>query len=467
MKVERSHSRESTTKPKTGAKIDRRYFVASDYGRIRVYTRRHINGCRLTDPDDNSCRCPKWLYSVKLDPMQQAAGTATFHDACSRAREMLHGFDPFIQKAQAAMGVAPAKTQDGMELAAAIDRWIAGLQSRGVSKSYRDSAAACFRRRAENPHAHRTGHRPNTSLLDYLDQQKRSVTRVDEITTPILDDWQLVWTLNDATAKHWRTNVKSFFRWAYNRNWTKRVPLFSERRKLKSGNRCGSFSDEQYRRLLAALPFYRARRGGSLPENYAERLGAFLDLGREGGMAVADIVKFRPATEITAQNVLAYQRQKNGQWAQVALLPEVAARLRSIPPESLSDPDHPMRFTDSDDLRATKVWRERFQKLCAFAGIREITTEVGRKKKPGPHMLRDTAAMSLLENGASLENVSRMLGHSSTAQTEKSYLSWTKQRVDFCVEDQRRALARRVELARGAARVEVAAGDTRPTTTVH
>src|SRR5204862_192025 len=43
-----------------------------------------------------------------------------------------------------------------------------------------------------------------------------------------------------------------------------------------------------------------------------------------------------------------------------------------------------------------------------------------------PHCLRDTFAVSLLEKGVPLEEVSKLLGHESIKTTEKSYAKWVQ-----------------------------------------
>jgi integrase len=46
------------------------------------------------------------------------------------------------------------------------------------------------------------------------------------------------------------------------------------------------------------------------------------------------------------------------------------------------------------------------------------------------HRFRDTFAVALLEKGATIENVSRLLGHTSIKITERHYSPWVKSRQD-------------------------------------
>jgi integrase/recombinase XerD len=47
-----------------------------------------------------------------------------------------------------------------------------------------------------------------------------------------------------------------------------------------------------------------------------------------------------------------------------------------------------------------------------------------------PHQLRDTFAVSFLDKGMPLEEVSKMLGHESIKTTERYYAKWVKSRQD-------------------------------------
>lgn len=421
-----------------------RALYASIHGTVRVYTRRHINGCPLVGQDFNHCSCPKWIYFKAREgkAVQKSAGTPSFTEACEEAQRILKGFDPEIARARAS--IAPAAR---ITVEAAVDQFLQGVRSRNVSLSYlANLSSVLLRRRA---HANRKS-KPdkNTSLIDFLDRlSPHRAFPVHEITIELADDWAATWGGNDLSSRCWRSQARAFFRWAQDRGYLQRVP-FGGRRKIKRGNRCGYFTDEQYAAILATLPFYRWSSGPAIPDNYAARLGAFCDLGRWGGLAICDIVKFRPAESMRPDsNVITYRRKKAETVAQISLPPDVAMRLRSIPPEAGSLPEQPFAFAGIGAEACAKRWLDRFQKLCEKAGIKEITTEVGRVRKPHPHMLRDTCAISAIEDGLSSDDIARMLGHTTTQMTERSYMLWTAKRDSACIENQRRRLLARVEVA--------------------
>ena len=82
---------------------------------------------------------------------------------------------------------------------------------------------------------------------------------------------------------------------------------------------------------------------------------------------------------------------------------------------------------------AIEVWRN-MQRIGKRCGIKDCR----------PHRLRDTFAVKLLMAGTPIEEVSRLLGHSSVKITEKYYAKWDKARQDL--------LARRFFDSRAAAK---------------
>lgn len=68
----------------------------------------------------------------------------------------------------------------------------------------------------------------------------------------------------------------------------------------------------------------------------------------------------------------------------------------------------------------TGFWRARIAKVFKLAKL----------DNAHPHRFRDTFAVSLLEAGASLENVRILLCHQSIRVTQKHYNPWVKSRQD-------------------------------------
>ena len=422
------------------ARLSQKTEFHSVYGTVIVYARRHINGCKFRDPNNCSCGCPKWIYAKPRGgrAVQKAAGTPSFTEACEHAHKILKGFDPEIA---AARKVNEPKL--GITIEDAITAYEASLRRRELSEKYVDNCLQPLQRR--DAREYKNGRALNVSLLDYLDRAnlaaREPVTRMEQLNSDHLDAWAATWKTNDASSHLWRSATGTFMRWGRLHDHLIREPEFREPQRVRAGNRCGFFSNEQYAKLRQALPFYRMK-DRPMPANYAARLGAFMDAGRWAGMAIIDIVFFSPRLSLGDNDVLTYRRRKSGVVASVLLAPEVAARLRSIPAEEGSDPERPFRFSGSEAVNA-QLWRARFKALCAFAGVTEIETENGRKVEPHPHALRDTCAIDSILRGVSLENVAKLLGHATTQMTQRSYLLWIKQRIDYSIEDQRRALERR------------------------
>jgi len=417
----------------------------SIYGTVRVYIRRHLDGCDLSDPNDTHCNCPKWLYSKARGgrAVQKAAGTPSFTEACGQAQRLLKGFDPEIAKAREI-----TEPKLGITIQAALQAYKTALERRSLTPKYISNCLSPIQRRKASEYT--CGRAKNKSLLDWLDginaPAREPVVRMEQLVSNYLDEWSASWKTNDSSTHLWRGKVTMFLKWCRKHDHLDKVPEFREPHRVRSIDRCGYFSDEQIAKLRAAIPFFRLGGGRPMPQNFAARMSAFLDAGREGGMAICDIVNFSPRLSLSAADVLVYRRHKTDQWATVLLEPAAAKRLRQIPPEEGSDPDRPFRFPGTDEEVNRERWRSRLASLCRFAGVTEIEGESG-KHKPHPHALRDSLAISAITNGVSLENVAKMLGHANTQMVQKSYLPWIKRRLDHCIADQRLGLLRRAQAA--------------------
>jgi integrase len=293
----------------------------------------------------------------------------------------------------------------------------------------------------------------NGHLFNWLDKYNAGrpaesrLVYISDFSPSHITAWRASWKFgSDLTAAQRWTMVKGFFTFCAAQDWIADSPARKlKRMSVAEGNRTAIFSDEQYQAILDAVSLYD-------PENvpaatrkaWQQRLTTFVELLRWSGMALIDAVQFRPET-VDAEGVLRYRRQKTGKLARLPLAAHVVALLRDIPLERDSlGAVMPFRTKNTAIASDCRKMQHRLQALFALAGIKEVRTEQGRIRKPHPHMLRDTFAVSALQHGASIHTVAKMLGHSKTATTEKSYLPWVKELEQAQIADARKALAHAV-----------------------
>jgi len=143
---------------------------------------------------------------------------------------------------------------------------------------------------------------------------------------------------------------------------------------------------------------------------------------RHSGLAIRDAVTLetgeiqrdvrKKLTRVTTA------RQKTGTHVSVPLPPEVAAEILG-----LLNGNRYVFWTGSGlETSAVTNWQHDLRTL--------FRATFGRDTQFTPHCLRDTAAVGWLSAGVPLEEVSKLLGHSSIKTTEKSYAPWVRERQD-------------------------------------
>ncbi len=111
-------------------------------------------------------------------------------------------------------------------------------------------------------------------------------------------------------------------------------------------------------------------------------------------------------------------RAKTGVDVSVPIPPDVAEELLKV---ANGNPRYVFWQTGNGQLEtAVKAWHRDLRALFNAAGMPE----------GHPHQLRDTAAVEWLKAGIPIEEVSRLLGHSSIKTTQKHYNPWVRGRQD-------------------------------------
>ena len=136
---------------------------------------------------------------------------------------------------------------------------------------------------------------------------------------------------------------------------------------------------------------------------------------RYSGLRISDVATL--AVDSLKGNRLTLYQAKTGEFVSVLIPPHVAEALRSTPHRN------PKYFFWTGKSKVTTVtgkWRARIAEVFKLAKV----------ENAHPHRFRDTFAVSLLDAGVSLENVSTLLGHQSVRVTEKHYSPWVKTRQE-------------------------------------
>jgi len=148
-----------------------------------------------------------------------------------------------------------------------------------------------------------------------------------------------------------------------------------------------------------------------------------LELMLETGMRVGDSIRFDPAVLAKGEHlwIYAFSMQKRKRTEKPKPMEAyITDRLKTaIDACEWLSPKRPFFYGDSKDpaYLANEVYA-RMQTLGARCGVPDCR----------PHRLRDTFAVRKLLSGLQLEDVSRLLGHSSVKVTEAYYAKWISAR---------------------------------------
>jgi integrase len=152
---------------------------------------------------------------------------------------------------------------------------------------------------------------------------------------------------------------------------------------------------------------------------------SFLQAMRWTGLSIGDTMRLRRDAlkydKVKDIYRITTKRKKTGVPVSNPIPPEVAEDLLKL---DNSNPDYFFWTGNGKVQSATSNWGQRYIAPCfKAAGIESDGNMLS-------HRLRDTFAVDLLEKGVPMEEVSKLLGHTSIRTTEKHYAKWSKGRQD-------------------------------------
>lgn len=288
---------------------------------------------------------------------------------------------------------------------------------------------------------------------------------LQEVDASVIRSLRNAWAQRDLKPSTRRTYLewlKSFFTFCINepQEWISKSPL---PKKLPPRSNPEDHEEtmpldpkggkENYLKVIAALSGPRtwrmSTRGRPSPPLRAERLALLCQLMFESGMRISDAIMFQPAKITLQPSVGDYTFQpiktrRKGIKCTTHIPLWLCQKLRELPPLSGNYPffnGASLAIKAQSTRRNTiaKIMRDEIRKAGESVGIPNVR----------PHRFRDSFAVYHLINGTDIKLISKMLGHTTVAMTEKQYLPW----VEGLVDHQREAYIRAKE--REAARANV------------
>ena len=267
-------------------------------------------------------------------------------------------------------------------------------------------------------------------LSQYCERQ--GVYTVQGITRELLTGYCGTWETyypSSTTRSKVRERCRSFLRYCYECKWLERIPplpkiTIDEPPTLP-------LSADEYARLLDAIHVANPRRwdgkmsSQALTANTGARIHALFQLMRWSGLAIRDAVTLERAEiqhdEARGIYRIVTARQKTGTHVSVPIPSDVAHELLSV-----ANGKERYVFWTGEGTGETiaKTWANRY--------VRPVFEAAGIPCEGHmlSHRLRDTFAVDLLQKGVPMEEVSKLLGHTSIRTTEKHYARWVQGRQD-------------------------------------
>jgi len=240
-----------------------------------------------------------------------------------------------------------------------------------------------------------------------------------EIGLADLTEFRLSWESeypSSITRQKVQERLRGFFRYALNAGFIQRNPAVAMSPIKASQAPTLPLTANQFKSLLEAVP-------KAFPDAAkAARVHALVRCMRYSALAIGDAVCLERSKiqHDAAKNLtrIVTSRAKTGVDVSVPIPPDVTQELLTV---ANGNPRYVFWQTGNGQPEsAVKSWHKDLRLLFKEAGM----------ASGHPHQLRDTAAVEWLNAGIPLEEVSRLLGHSSIRTTEKHYAPWVKSRQD-------------------------------------
>lgn len=213
------------------------------------------------------------------------------------------------------------------------------------------------------------------------------------------------------------SKLKFFLREAYRRGWTSEALAEKVKSTKAVYEQKLPFTDKEVKAILGKAEELNRGTTGYATSGATFRL--LLELMVSTGLRVGDAVAYNPLFCVKSKHLWLYsfepQKQKKTEkpkQAEVFLTKRLKTAINQCKWLSDTLPFAYRPLAEIEEMGAAV--RERMQAIGERCGVNDCR----------PHRLRDTFAVTMLMKGIPLEDVSKLLSHSSIAVTEKYYAAW-------------------------------------------
>lgn len=357
---------------------------------------RHSAGCKYsTDEFSRRCNCRKHLRWTADGKQHRMAAKARTWDEAEEAKRRL---------VDQLTGTAAPAPLDNRTVQTCVDTFIKDKAVQGVSADVRGQYK-----------------RELARLVAFC--SSAGVYSIRALTREVLTDFCAEWTTlypSAATRHSCRARLNCFLRFCHSCGWVDRRPKLPPMPEPES--QTSPLEPGEFDRLMAAADALPTS-GQKVNPKMRARVRALLLLQRWSGLSIRDAVTLPKSRLIFDADNGLYRvetaRQKTKTPVSVPVPLAVAQELLAVPNSGEyifwngKRPVHSLVVSFGHQVR----------KCFLDAGLDD-----GQHMKS--HRLRDTFAVDLLQKGVPMEDVSRLLGHTSIKTTEKYYAKWAKGRQD-------------------------------------
>jgi integrase/recombinase XerD len=220
---------------------------------------------------------------------------------------------------------------------------------------------------------------------------------ISEVTTDTLEQYFARRQYRASTLQAERRKINGLMKYAIRKGWRQTNPVTGLPKLIVRYKQTDYLNKQEFEQFLNLIA-------------YDAWLHTFVLLLRWSGLRIGDALRLE-RSRINDGVLMLFQGKTNTP-VTVPLPPFVIEALQALPGQG-------SRFFMPDKLTAQMIQNQ-------ANNIRKCFSSVGMSKHVHPHMLRDTFAIELLLAGVPLEQVSKLLGHTSVKTTEDHYRPWVK-----------------------------------------